>query len=145
MFRIWLERPLPQAYKSLLDGRAVVIGTAEDSSEDPLSSLKEAQAIIAGGRLDYGATLMDRAPQIRVISRTGIGVDKVAVEEATSRGIAVCNAPDAPTISTAEHAISLMLAVGQQLKWCHRSIRPGANWISSPIMTESIFLEPRLV
>jgi len=127
MFKIWLERSLPQPYKPLLDGVAVVIGTAEDSPEDPLYTLEEAEAIIAGGRLDYDATLMDRAPRLRVISRTGIGVDKVAVREATLRGIAVCNAPDAPTISTAEHAISLMLAVGKQLKWCHRSIRAGGK------------------
>ena len=45
------------------------------------------------------------------IVRTGIGYDRVDVDAATERGIAVCNTPNAPTVSTAEHAIALLLAV----------------------------------
>ena len=105
MYKIWLERPLPKLYNSLLEGIAIVVGTAEDSPKDPLSSIEQAEGIIAGGRLNYDAAMMDQPSQLRVISRTGIGVDKVDVNEATRRGIAVCNTPDAPTISTAEHVI----------------------------------------
>jgi len=127
MYRIWLERILPSAYAPLLEGVAVIVGVAGDTPDDPLAALDEAEAIIAGGRLDYNAALMDRAPQLRVISRTGIGVDRVAVSEATARRIAVCNAPDAPTISTAEQAIALMFAVAKQLKWSDRVLHAGGR------------------
>ena len=127
MYRIWLERTLPELYAPLLSDIATVVGTADDIPNDPLAALGDAEAIIAGGRLDYDAGLMDRAPQLRVISRTGIGVDKVAVAEATARGIAVCNAPTGPTISTAEQAIALMFAVAKQLKWCDRAIHAGGR------------------
>jgi D-3-phosphoglycerate dehydrogenase len=70
---------------------------------------------------------MDRAPLLRVIARTGIGVDKVDLEAATERGIAVCNAPDAPTISTAEHAITLMLAIAKQVPAAQAALRNGGR------------------
>lgn len=127
MYKIWFERTLPPAYASLLNGVAVAVGAASETPETPFAALEEAQAIIAGGRIRYNAALMDLAPHLRVISRTGIGLDNVSIPEATARGIAVCNAPDAPTIATAEHTIALMLAVARQLKWSDQALRRGGN------------------
>ena len=45
---------------------------------------------------------MGLGPKLRVISRTGVGYDTVDVEATTAAGIAVCHAPLAPTVSTAE-------------------------------------------
>ena len=65
---------------------------------------------------------MDLAPRLRVISRTGVGYDTVDVAAATARGIAVCFAPDAPTVSTAEHTVALLLAVTKDISgWADRS------------------------
>jgi D-3-phosphoglycerate dehydrogenase len=122
MHKIWFERTLPPKYADLLDGVAVSIGSASENPEIPFGSISEAQAIIAGGRFNYDAAIMDRAPQLRVIARTGIGLDNVSLSAATARGVAVCNAPDAPTISTAEHTIALIFAVAKQLKWIDRAL-----------------------
>jgi len=127
MYKIWFERTLPPVYASLLNGVAVAVGAASETPETPFAALEDAQAIIAGGRIRYNATLMDLAPHLRVISRTGIGLDNVSIPDATVRGIAVCNAPDAPTISTAEHTIALMFAVARQLKWSDRALRRGGK------------------
>lgn len=116
MFRVWFERALPPAYATMLAGVAQAIGPASATPESPLRALPEAQAIIAASRICYDGALMDQAPLLRVISRTGIGFDNISLPDATARGIAVCNAPDGPTISTAEHTITLMLAVAKQLK-----------------------------
>ncbi len=70
---------------------------------------------------------MDLAPDLRVISRTGIGYEKVDVAAATERGIAVCNTPDAPTISTAEHAAALMLAVAKNVKRSESELKGGGS------------------
>jgi D-3-phosphoglycerate dehydrogenase len=64
----------------------------------------------------YDAAFMDQCSALKVISRTGIGVDNVVLDAATERGIAICNTPDAPTTSTAELAITLMMAAAKQLK-----------------------------
>jgi D-3-phosphoglycerate dehydrogenase len=87
----------------------------------------EADGIIAASRIRYDGGLMDRAPRLCVIARTGAGYDNIAVDEATKRGIAVCTVPDGPTVSTAEHAVALMLAVTKRLKLSDRSLRMG-HW-----------------
>ena len=74
-----------------------------------------AQAVIASSRIRYDGAFMDRFPTIRVVSRTGIGLDNVSITDATARGVAVCYAPDAPTISTAEHTVALLLAAAKHL------------------------------
>ena len=68
---------------------------------------------------------MDRAPALVVIARTGIGYDAVDVAAATRRGIAVCNTPDGPTVSTAEHAVTLMLLVAKKVKAAEGALRAG--------------------
>lgn len=115
MYKVWLERPLPPEYQYLFDGVAEVV------------ELAEAEAVIAGG-WQFNAEFMDRAPRLCVISRTGIGYDNVDVAAATARGIIACNAPDAPTRSTAEMAITLILAVGRQLKWLERRLQAGEGF-----------------
>jgi D-3-phosphoglycerate dehydrogenase / 2-oxoglutarate reductase len=124
-YKIWFERALPQEHAWLLNGVAVALEPAGLSTEARLSVLTEAEAIIASSRIKYDGNLMDRAPALRIISRTGIGIDNIVVEDATARNIAVCNTPDAPTISTAEHAVTLMLAVAKQIKSSERALQQG--------------------
>jgi D-3-phosphoglycerate dehydrogenase len=125
LFGLWFERALPVAFEPFLDGSARSIGSASATPENALSALSEAEGIIASAKIRYDGSLMDRAPRLRVISRTGIGYDNVVVPEATARGIAVCNAPDGPTVSTAEHAITLLLAVAKRIKRAERSLHSG--------------------
>ncbi len=76
-------------------------------------------------RIKYDGALFDRVPTLKVISRTGIGYDNIVVSDATERSIAVCNAPDAPTISTAEHAIALFFATTRKMKQCESDMLDG--------------------
>ncbi len=115
-YRLWCERSLPAEYATFLGGEAAVVGAASETPQSPLAALPGAEGIIAGARIRYDGTLMDLSPALRVISRSGIGVDNVSIPAATERGIVVCNAPDAPTVSTAEMAITLMLAMARDLK-----------------------------
>ena len=55
------------------------------------------------------------APNLTVISRVGVGYDNVDVAAATVAGVTVCNTPMAPTVSTAEHTIALLLAITKHL------------------------------
>src|SRR5438132_13597412 len=105
MYRLWCEAALPPTYAHLLDGVAVLAGSAADNPDDRFASLPGADAIIAGGGLRYDGGVMDRAPTLRVISRLGIGLDNLAIADATARRIALRNAPDAPALPTAEPGI----------------------------------------
>jgi D-3-phosphoglycerate dehydrogenase len=64
---------------------------------------------------------------LRVIGRAGVGVDNVDVETATRRGVIVLNAPGGNTVSTAEHAFSLLLCVARKIPQADASVR-DRNW-----------------
>ena len=116
MFRIWTERQIPAAVKPMIGAEVRLLGPGTATPNDPTSDLGTAQGVIAGGAAKYDARFMAKAPDLRVIARTGIGIDNVDVAEATSRSIVVCNTPDGPTVSTAEHAITLMLNAAKLVK-----------------------------
>ena len=84
-------------------------------TSDPYHRLEDADAVMASGRV-YDAAALDRAPRLLIIARTGVGYDKVDVDAASARDIAVVNAPDAPTVSTAEQALTLMMMVARNIK-----------------------------
>lgn len=65
------------------------------------------------------------ATNLRVIGRAGIGVDNVDVEAATKQGIVVMNTPGGNNVTTAEHTISLMLAVARNIPQSHTSLHAG--------------------
>src|SRR6266566_459606 len=85
-----------------------------------------ADAIIVGGETFVTGEVMDRiGPRLRIIARTGIGVDRIDLDAATQRGIMVVNTPDGPTESTAEHAVALMLNLLKQVMIGDRLLRSG--------------------
>ena len=73
------------------------------------------------------ADILNAAAKLRVVGRAGVGVDNVDVEAATRHGVVVLNAPGGNTISTAEHAFSLLLAVARKISQADANIR-SKNW-----------------
>ena len=64
-------------------------------------------------------------PSLKVVGRAGIGVDNIDVPAATERGILVVNAPQANTISAAEHALALLLAQARHIPEADAKTRSG--------------------
>lgn len=86
--------------------------------------LPRCDAIIAGGET-LSAPLMDLAPGLRAIARTGVGYDAVDVAAATARGIPVTITPGTNQGSVAEQAFSLLLALTRNIVNNDRTIRAG--------------------
>jgi D-3-phosphoglycerate dehydrogenase / 2-oxoglutarate reductase len=121
---IWFERPILPEFAEEVAASCTVLGPS--TANDPYAGVAAAVAVVAGPRR-YDAQFMDRAPGLKVIARTGIGYDGIDVAAATHRGIAVCNTPDGPTISTAEHAIALMLLVAKNVESGQAALRAGTS------------------
>src|ERR1700741_268207 len=77
--------------------------------------------------------LLEHAKNLKVIGRAGIGVDNVDIPAATARGIIVMNTPFGNSITTAEHAISLMLALARQIPQADASTQAG-KWEKNRFM-----------
>ena len=71
------------------------------------------------------AELLAAAPALKVVGRAGIGVDNIDVGAATARGIVVMNTPFGNSITTAEHAIAMILALARQIPAADQSTRSG--------------------
>src|SRR2546430_351012 len=77
--------------------------------------------------------ILERAKTLKVIGRAGIGVDNVDIAAATAKGIIVMNTPFGNSITTAEHAITLMLALARQIPQADASTQAG-KWEKNRFM-----------
>ena len=79
------------------------------------------------------ADVLANANGLKVIGRAGIGVDNVDIAAATSRGIVVMNTPFGNSITTAEHALAMMMALARQIPQANASTHAG-KWEKSKFM-----------
>src|SRR5216117_88459 len=79
------------------------------------------------------ARILESATQLKVIGRAGIGVDNVDIPAATAKGVIVMNTPFGNSITTAEHAITLMLALARQIPQADASTQAG-KWEKNRFM-----------
>jgi D-3-phosphoglycerate dehydrogenase len=78
------------------------------------------------------------ATNLKVVGRAGIGVDNIDVKAATTKGIIVMNTPFGNSITTAEHALSLMMALARQIPDADRSTQAG-KWEKSKFLGVELF------
>ena len=79
------------------------------------------------------AKIIEKAARLKVIGRAGIGVDNVEIPAATAKGIIVMNTPFGNSITTAEHAITLMLALAREIPQADASTQAG-KWEKNRFM-----------
>jgi len=94
------------------------------NEDDLISMVPEVDGFIAG--LDYiTKKVIQAAPRLKVISRYGVGVDRVDIDAATSRGIIVTNTPGTNSASVAELTIGLILALLRKICQLNQSTKSG--------------------
>jgi D-3-phosphoglycerate dehydrogenase len=92
---------------------------------DLATALADADALLVRSATKVTADLLQAGPRLRIIGRAGTGVDNIDVEAASHRGILVVNAPGANSISVAEHACALMLALARAVPAADRAMKAG--------------------
>lgn len=116
----------PHGVALLREAPGVEVVEAVKNKRRLMEELPRAHALVVRSETKVTAELLSIGPQLKVIGRAGIGVDNIDVEAATWRGIAVLNAPAANTVSAAEHAIGMLLALVRRIPWAHESMQRGA-------------------
>ncbi|MEZ5175776.1 MAG: phosphoglycerate dehydrogenase [Acidimicrobiia bacterium] len=102
----------------------VVDRVGADRSEI-LASLADASALIVRSATMVDREMIEAAPSLEVVGRAGIGVDNIDLDAATEHGVLVVNAPNANTISAAEHTMALILAQARHVPEADQSLRAG--------------------
>jgi D-3-phosphoglycerate dehydrogenase len=88
-------------------------------------AIRAADGAIVRSGTRITAELLEDTGRLRAIVRAGVGVDNIDVAAATRRGILVMNTPGGNTVSTAEHALTLLLALARHVPQAHASLHAG--------------------
>ena len=100
----------------------VLTGLKED---ELCEAVKDVAALVVRSQTQVTEKVIAAATNLQIIARAGVGVDNVDVDAASRHGVIVVNAPFANTLSTAEHAFGLMLALARHIPQGHASLRAG--------------------
>lgn len=85
----------------------------------------EYDALIVRSGAKVTAKVLENPGKLKAIARAGVGVDNIDLEAATAKGILVLNTAEASTLSTAEHALALMLSLARKIPQAHASLKSG--------------------
>lgn len=95
------------------------------SHEELLEVIPKFDALIVRSASKVTADVIERATNLKIIGRAGVGVDNIDIQAATERGIIVINSPDGNTIAATEHTFAMMLAVSRNIPQASASMHAG--------------------
>ncbi|MFH0815534.1 MAG: hydroxyacid dehydrogenase [Methanobacteriota archaeon] len=114
------------------------VNATELTPEELLAQIGEYDALVVRSRTKVTKEVIEKAANLKVIGRAGIGVDNIDVKTATAKGIVVVNAPRSSTTSVAELAIGHMLSIARSLPRADRGIREG-KWEKKQLKGAELF------
>ena len=116
----------PRGIEELSRDGALEVSTKTGLSEAALiEAIPEFSAVVVRSNTKITSAIINAGARLRAIGRAGVGIDNVDVDAATRRGIIVMNAPGGNTVSTAEHAFSLLLSVARKIPQADAMVRTG--------------------
>lgn len=111
--------PLRQA-----EGFNIVIDTT-NTPETLAEKIKDFDALIVRSQTQVTREIIEKATNLKIIGRAGVGVDNIDLDAATERGIIVVNAPDGNTNSAAEHTIAMLMSLARKIPQAFNSLKNG--------------------
>ncbi len=122
-----------EAGEAILHEGAEVIRTDNYEVSHLCELAKDVDGIVLRAPVKITREIIDAASRVKVISGAGVGLDNIDVRYATEKGIPVLHAPSVNAISTAEHAVMLIMALGKSLVPFHQEMSKG-NYSSRMIL-----------
>ena len=110
----------------------------EITMEELAETIGEFDALVIRSRTQVTAAILAKPGKLKVIGRAGAGVDNVDLDSATARGIIVMNTPGGNTISTGEHAISMLFALARRIPFADKTMHEG-KWEKKSIVGVEMF------
>ena len=125
--KVFVADPVSQrGVEALAEGGVVEVVVKTGLKEEELIKIiPEFHGLVVRSQTKVTPAVFAAAKNLKVVGRAGVGIDNVDVEAATKHGVIVMNAPGGNTISTAEHAFSLMLSVARNIPQASASMKAG--------------------
>lgn len=97
--------------------------------EELLASAHEYEGIVVRSETKITPAVFEKATKLKAVGRAGVGVDNIDLPSANKNGVIVMNTPEGNTISTAEHAFTLLMALARSIPQAHAHVAAGpAKW-----------------
>src|SRR5256885_11873704 len=93
--------------------------------EELASIIGQYDALIVRSGVKATAKVLANPGKLKAIARAGVGVDNIDLDAATANGVLVLNTAEASTLSTAEHALALMMALARKIPQAHMHVKSG--------------------
>ena len=127
--KIVVADDLPASALELLRAEGWQIDARTGRSPQELArDLADAEGLLVRSATKVTRELLAAASQLRIVGRAGTGVDNIDVPAASGRGVLIVNAPGANSISVAEHALALMLALARMIPAADQAMK--ASWLA---------------
>lgn len=95
------------------------------SADELLKIIPKFDALIVRSASKVTAEVIERAENLKIIGRAGVGVDNIDIKAATERGIIVINSPDGNTIAATEHTFAMMAALSRNIPQANKTMHAG--------------------
>jgi len=127
MKKVLLSQAINPAGMKVLKDKVDPIILTDSSMENIKKMVADVEGIILRTNIKVTREIIEAAPCLKIISRTGAGVDNVDVAAATEKGILVCDTPGVNSNSVAEQTLAILLGLAKQLKIMDKAVGEG-NW-----------------
>ncbi len=115
-------------YKKILLTKGIETVFLESTDEDVIAEYgKGAQAVIFAATR-FTDSLFSKLPDLKIISRRGIGIDTVDISAATKHGVKVCNCRDYGSKDVAQHTVALLLSLIHRIPTYNSRVKKDNNW-----------------
>ena len=134
--RVPVSDKLSPAAVDIFRTRGIDVDFEPDLGKDKdalLAAIAEYDGLAIRSATKVSDKVLAAATNLKVIGRAGIGVDNVDIPAASKKGVIVMNTPFGNSITTAEHAIAMMMAVARQIPTADASTHAG-KWEKSRFM-----------
>ena len=120
--------PLQALIRSLAPAEFDLVLMEKAEQAELLKKIPEVDYLLVGGRLPIGRDLLESATRLRMVQRSGVGLDSIDLDELKARHIPLYVNPGVNAHSVAEHTVMLVLAVLRRLPAVHATLKNG-QWI----------------
>lgn len=128
-----------EGLKVFNDSQELTVDVKTDLKPDALKEIiKDYDGLVVRSATKVTKEIIEAAKKLKVIGRAGVGLDNVDLGAATQKGIIVMNTPAGNTISTAEHTVSMILALSRNIAQANASMKKG-EWKRSKFMGVELY------
>jgi len=131
--KVLVTDPISEEGISLLRDHAQVDAKVGLKPEEIIAIIGDYEALMVRSQTRVTAEIIEAGKKLQVIARAGVGIDNVDLEAATRCGVVVVNAPTGNTVSAAEHAVALILALARNIPQANMVLKTGV-WRRSDFM-----------